>query len=89
MMSMKQLNGMNFKELLTCELGNPLSRFSESPSVRSFPDYVRKAIKVRAKTSGAVLQIVAYDQRGDAIYFQDLFIPPNGSRLVVVRRGTE
>jgi hypothetical protein len=53
-------------------------------SVRSFPDYVCKAIKVKPGTSGGVMEIFAYDRQGDGVYFQDLFIPPNDRRLFVV-----
>jgi hypothetical protein len=38
---------------------------------------------VRARTSGAVLEIVARDRQGGAVYFQDLFIPPNERRLFI------
>jgi hypothetical protein len=30
-----------------------------------------------------VLEIYAYDRRGDAVYFQDLFLPPNQRRLQI------
>lgn len=78
-----KLNGANMKDLLTQEFHHPLARFSEHLSVRIFPDYVCKAIKVKPKTSGGVLEIVAYDVRGDVMYFQDLFIPPNHRRLLI------
>ena len=49
-----------------------------------FPGYVCKAIKVKPATSGGVMEIFAYDRKGEGVYFQDLFIPPNGRRLYVV-----
>lgn len=79
----EKLNGANFKDLLAREFHHPLSRFSEKLAVRRFPPYVCKAIKVKAETSGAVMEIFAYDRHGDAMYFQDLFIPPNERRLQV------
>ncbi len=30
------------------------------------------------------MEIYAYDREGEGVYFQDLFIPPNGRRLAVV-----
>jgi hypothetical protein len=36
---------------------------------------------VKKGTSGAVLEIVAYDSQGAPIYFQDLYIPPGEKRL--------
>jgi GntR family transcriptional regulator len=78
-----KLNGVNFKDLLSREFHHPLAKFSEKLSIRTFPDYVCKAIKVKPQTAGGVLEIVAYDLQGDAVYFQDLFIPPNDKRLLI------
>ena len=79
----EKLKGANFKDLLAREFRHPLRKFSEALSVRTFPDYVCKAIKVKNETSGGVLEIFAFDRSGDAMYFQDLFIPPNDRRLVI------
>jgi GntR family transcriptional regulator len=78
------LSNINFKDLLMREFHHPLARFSEMLSVRGFPDYVCKAIKLKPDTSGAVMEIFAYDRQGEGVYFQDLFIPPNNRRLFVV-----
>lgn len=78
-----KLNGANMKDLLAQEFHHPLAGFAEQLSVRVFPDYVCKAIKVSCGTSGGVLEIVASDIRGDVMYFQDLFIPPNRRRLLI------
>jgi GntR family transcriptional regulator len=82
-MPAERLNGVNMKDMLSREWHRPPSRYTEHLSVREFPPYVCKAIKVCAKTSGAVMEILAYDYRGDAMYFQDLLIPPNQRRLLV------
>lgn len=78
------LENINFKDLLAREFHHPLARFTEKLSVRAFPAYVCKALKIKTGTSGGVMEIVAYDRQGDAVYFQDLYIPPNGRRLVVL-----
>ena len=78
------LNNINFKDLLAREFHHPLARFSEKLSVRAFPGYVCKAIKVKPATSGGVMEIFAYDRKGEGVYFQDLFIPPNERRLHVM-----
>ncbi len=80
----EKLSNINFKDLLSREFHHPLARFSEKLSVRVFPAYVCKEIKVKAETSGGVMEIYAYDREGEGVYFQDLFIPPNGRRLAVV-----
>lgn len=76
-----KLNGANLKDLITREQHVPLTRFSENLAVRVFPTHVCEAIDVKLKTSGAVLEIVARDRQGDAVYFQELFIPPTRRRL--------
>lgn len=79
----EKLNGANFKDLLAREFHRPPARFSEQLSVREFPAYVCKAARLAPATCGSVLEIYAYDRRGDAVYFQDLFIPPNQRRLQI------
>jgi GntR family transcriptional regulator len=78
-----KLNGVNLKDLITREQHVPLTRFSESLNVAVFPPHVCEAIGVKPKTSGAVLEIVARDLNGDAVYFQELFIPPTPRRLFI------
>jgi GntR family transcriptional regulator len=82
-MPVRALTGVNFKDLLSRDYHVTLRRFSETLSVRAFPDYVCRAQDVPLKSSGAVLDIVAYAPGGDAVYFQDLFVPPNERRLIV------
>jgi GntR family transcriptional regulator len=77
------LNGVSLKELLAREFNLAISRYDEKLSVREFPEHVCRAIKVKPGTAGAVLELVAYDRRGDAVYFQDFFIPPNERRLLI------
>ena len=78
-----KLSGVNVKNLIVREQHIPLARFSETLGVAVFPAHVCAAIGVKAKTSGAVLEIVARDRKGEAVYFQDLHIPPTPRRLVV------
>lgn len=82
-MPLAKFNGVNFKHLLAREFHDAPAKFSETLSVQVFPLHVCKALKQRSGMSGAVIEIVAYDRRGAALYFQDLWIPPNGRRLVV------
>jgi GntR family transcriptional regulator len=78
-----KLNGANLKSLITREAHLPLARFSENMAVCVFPPHVCEAIGVKPKTSGAVLEIVARDPRGAAVYFQELFVPPANRRLFI------
>ena len=78
-----KLSGVNMKDLIAREHHVPLTRFSENLVVSVFPPHVCEAIGVKARTAGAVLEIVARSRQGDAVYFQDLFIPPNERRLFI------
>ena len=75
--------GVNMKNRVASEHLVPLKRFSENLVVSVFPPHVCEAIGVKPRTSGAVLEIVARDRQGDAVYFQDLFIPPTERRLFI------
>lgn len=59
------------------------ARFSENLAVAVFAPHVCEAIGVKAKTSGAVLEIVASDRQGAPVSFQELFIPPTQRRLFI------
>ena len=78
-----RLSGVNVKALIAAEHHIALARFAETMRVAKFPDAVCKAIDVARGTSGAVLEIVARDRKGAAVYFQDLFIPPTDRRLFI------
>ncbi len=78
-----KLSGVNMKDLIAREHHVPLARFSENLVVSVFPPHVCQAIGVKPRTSGAVLEIVARDRQGGAVYFQDLFIPPTERRLFI------
>jgi GntR family transcriptional regulator len=78
-----KLGGVNLKALIAAEHPVALARFAETMAVRVFPDAVCAAIGVKRRTAGAVLEIVAQDRRGEAVYLQDLFIPTSARRLYI------
>lgn len=78
-----QLDGVNVKALIASEHHVALARFVETMDVRVFPDAVCAALGAKRRTSGAVLEIAAYDRKGEAVYLQDLFIPPSPRRLFI------
>jgi GntR family transcriptional regulator len=77
------LTGVNVKDLISRDFHLPLRSFSETLAVRAFPNYVCRAAKIPDMTFGAVLDVVAFDAAGTAVYFQDLFVPPNERVLKV------
>lgn len=78
-----KLERVNVKALIASEHHVSLARFAETMSVQTFPDAVCEAIGVKRRTSGAVLEIIAYDRKGDTAYLQDLFVPPAPRRLFI------
>lgn len=78
-----RLSGANVKTLIAREQHVALARFSETMQVAPFPDHVCEAIGVKRRTSGAVLRIVARERSGEAVYVQDLHVPPAARRLVI------
>lgn len=78
-----RLHGVNFKDLLAHDYHLQLARFSENLTVAVFPPAICAALNVKRGTSGAVLEIVAYDRQGTPVYFQDLLIPPTKRRLFI------
>lgn len=79
----KMLDGVSIKDYLSNQLHIYASRYTQRLCVRVFPPKVCEAIAVKARTSGAVLELTAHDRGGEAIYFQDFHIPPNARRLVI------
>ena len=83
-LSLAAFNGLNFKNLFARDFNHAPARFTETMSIRTFPAHVTKALRIKAATAGGLVEIVASDRRGEALYFQDLWIPPNSRRLLVV-----
>ncbi|QHJ01062.1 UTRA domain-containing protein [Xylophilus rhododendri] len=82
-MSLKDLSGVNLKDLLAREYHRPATRFAEKLGIGALPPAACKALKLTAKTGGATLEIAASDRRGEAVYFQALYIPPNQRKLLL------
>ncbi len=78
-----KLEGANLKALIASEHRVEFARFDETMTVRAFPEALCRAIGVKGRTAGAVLEIAAFDRRGEAVYLQDLWIPPSPRRLFV------
>ena len=78
-----KLSGVNVKDLIARAHHISLARFSETLRVAVFEPHVCTAIGVKPRTSGAILEIVALDRKGAAVYFQDLCIPPAPRRLFI------
>jgi DNA-binding GntR family transcriptional regulator len=80
---LKTLHSANFTKLLGHGSNVPVSYLYQKACVIRFPAEICRAIKVRKATSGMLLEIVGYAADGQAVYFQEIFIPPTERRLVI------
>ena len=80
---LRELEGMNFKMLLSHEFGTPVTRLSQTLSVREAPAAVRKVLALEPPSIVTVLDIAAATSGGEPVYYQELYIPPNPRRLYV------
>jgi DNA-binding GntR family transcriptional regulator len=86
----RRLSGENFKHIIWRETGQPIGRISQllSTSVE-LPADVCGAIGVKRGTRGLLLEVSAFAGRDNPIYYQELYIPPNGRRLHLPADGRD
>ena len=77
------LKGVSFKDLISRRYHTPTSSYTQKLQIDVFPDAICKAIKTPAGTTGAQMEIVAQDSRGEAIYVQQVYLPPNSRQLLI------
>lgn len=78
-----KLNGVSFKDLLFRRYRQRTASYTEKMTVQALPAFVTQALKLPTGTVGARLDIIARDTRGDAIYVQYAYIPPNERQLLM------
>lgn len=77
----RKLSGENFKEIIWRESRQPIGRISQFLSMAAIPPGVCTQIGVKRGTRGQFLEVSAFAGRDSPIYYQELWIPPNGRRL--------
>jgi len=77
------LNGVSFKELLARQYHQPTANYVLTLQVIALPRDVCSALNLKGSTQGSIMEIVANDKTGQALYVQDVYIPPNGRRLLL------
>ncbi|MBI3451685.1 MAG: GntR family transcriptional regulator [Rhodospirillales bacterium] len=88
--SLKALHSANFTKLIGRESNVPVSYLYQRVCTIRFPAAICRAIKVRRATSGILLEIIGHAADGQAVYFQEIFIPPTERQLVISdRTGVE
>ena len=80
---LQELDHANFKSILDREFHLPITRLSQTLHTGTFPPEACRAMGLRARTSGTVLEIVASAGRIRNVYYQQLFLPATAHRLVV------
>lgn len=78
-----KLNGVSFKDLIAREYHQPTARYDQTLRVIAFPQEVCAALGAKQKMSGGLLELIARDRAGAAIYFQEVYIPANNRRLMI------
>jgi GntR family transcriptional regulator len=79
-----ELTGVSLKDLMSRRYHQPTAGYTERLRVCVFPAPICRALKIAPDTSGAQLELVARDDRGDAIYVQYVYVPPNERALLVL-----
>lgn len=77
------LTGVSFKDLISRRYHQPTHSYTQKMRVCAFPDAISKAIKIPRGTTGVCMEIIAHDARGDAIYVQYVYLPPNERQLLI------
>jgi DNA-binding GntR family transcriptional regulator len=80
---MAELDGANFKVILSREFGLPVTRFAQALKTMPFPEEICRAVKVKKGMVGTLLEIAAGAGRNRPVYYQELYVPPNARRLVI------
>ncbi|MCY3019431.1 MAG: GntR family transcriptional regulator [Planctomycetota bacterium] len=84
-----QLGNANFKQILARDYHLQTLELAHTMSVLVLPRDAAAALELAPNTIGAVVEASATGARGVPIYFQQIFIPPNGRKLVVSDVMTE
>lgn len=80
---MRELEGMNFKLLLSREFGTPVTRLVQTLSTRVAPPEVRKVLGLASRSVVTILDIRASSSGGEPVYYQELYIPANPRALYI------
>lgn len=77
------LRDSNLKLMLARDYNLPPITFSQELTFAELGGEIARHLRIRAGTTGIKLAITATCRRSDAVYFHELFVPPNRRRLVL------
>lgn len=79
--SLKELESINFKTILRMEYNLSIPYLNHTLQLIVFPREISKAINVPDGTSGILLKIMAISATKKAVYYQEVYVPPNDLNL--------
>jgi GntR family transcriptional regulator len=79
----RKLAGANFKDLIDHECGLAVKKFVHNLRVEAFDESTSKLVDCVNNTTGTVLEAIALSDMQITLYFQELYIPPNGRTLLI------
>ena len=79
----EELEQLNFKTILYKQYNIPINHVSYTLKIHPLDDKVCQAINLPRQTIGAQYNVVASFGKGNPIYYQQIFIPPNNRKLYI------
>jgi len=79
----KSLNGANFRQLLDQEFGLAVRDYTHNLRVEVFDKNICRLLDIRMKSTGAIVEAIAYSEYLFPLYFQEIYIPPNTRTMLV------
>lgn len=76
-----EMDGLNFKRLISYRYNMPIHKVHQSLRFVPTPPYVDESCGTPAGGMSPLLNVVAYPPNGEAIYYQDFFLPITGDTL--------
>ena len=78
-----EIEAANVKALIGRDFHLPITQIGQRVSLARFPADVCRVIRAAPGTLGMLMECVATARAGFTVYYQELYIPPNGRRLIV------
>lgn len=78
---LQELNGANFMSIIETECRLPITDVAKLMRFERLGPEVCELLRVECGTSGLLVRVIAMAGRDTCIFYQELFIPPNGRLL--------
>jgi len=85
---LKELNSANFAGLIQDHYQIHLERIDRTIQCVTLPSTINQLLGQPKNIKGVLVEIMASGQRSKPIFYQQLFLPPNGPRLFFGQSGT-